>query len=197
MLPDLTAVFEAEGLIDVAYVREDSPLGPLLLAATPRGLVRVAYLGPEVSDEDTVLTDLAARISPRVLAAGGRLDPARRELEEFFARRRHGFEIPLDWRLIVGFARDVLGATHRIPFGEVSSYKSVADAAGNPRAFRAAGTALGKNPLPIVIPCHRVLHTGGGLGGYTGGTWRKQLLLEIERHGATAPKGALGGAPPR
>jgi methylated-DNA-[protein]-cysteine S-methyltransferase len=196
-LPDLTDAFEAAGLLDVAYTFEDSPLGRLLLASTERGLVRVAYLdeadGEDAAGcsvpEDAVLAELAARISPRVLAAPARLDPARRQLEEFFGGSRTDFEVPLDWRLAAGpraghnFASRVLRATAQIPHGQVSSYKQIASAAGRPNAYRAAGTALGSNPLPIVVPCHRVLHSGGGLGGYTGGTWRKRALLAIEGTG--------------
>lgn len=179
-LPDLTARAAEAGLLDVAYVIEDSPVGQLLLAVTKRGLVRIAYLdGGERTDE--VLEDLADHISPRVLAAPARLDEARRELEEFFAGRRRQFELPLDWRLIrPGFGRRVLQATSRIPYGSVSSYKLVAGEAGSPRAYRAAGTALSGNPIPIVVPCHRVLHSGGGIGGYTGGLDRKRTLLAME-----------------
>jgi methylated-DNA-[protein]-cysteine S-methyltransferase len=176
--PDIAPPAWAAGLLDVAYATEDSPVGRLLLAATRRGLVRVAYLD---GDEDAVLADLAVRISPRILTAPARLDEARRELDEFFAGRRRHFELRVDWRLTAaGFARRVLRATARIPYGDVSTYAGVAAAAGSPRAYRAAGTALGHNPLPIVVPCHRVLHAGGGLGGYTGGLERKRVLLEIE-----------------
>ena len=178
-LPDLAAAAADAGLLDVAYVTESSPVGSLLLAATERGLVRIAYLDAP-SDPAGVLAELAERVSPRVLAAPRRLDPVRRELDEFFAGRRHAFDVPLDWRLTSGFAQRVLQATARIPFGAVSSYKGVATDAGSPRAFRAAGTALGSNPLPIVVPCHRVLHAGGGIGGYTGGLARKRTLLTIE-----------------
>ncbi len=177
-LPDLATAAAAEGLLDVAYTTEDSPLGTLLLAATSRGLARVAYLD-EVGEQQA-LAEIAARISPRVLEAPARLDTVRRELDEFFAGRRHRFEIPLDWRLTRGFPQRVLRATARIPYGSVSSYKRVAVEAGSPRAFRAAGNALGSNPLPIVVPCHRVLLSGGGLGGYTGGLDRKRTLLAIE-----------------
>ena len=176
-LPAVTALADEAGVLDVAYTLEDSPVGRLLLAATTRGLVRVAYLD---GGEDAVLADLAARLSPRILAAPPRLDPVRRELEEFFLGARSRFEIAIDWRLSAGFARRVLRATSRIPYGSVSSYKGVAVKAGSPRAYRAAGTALGGNPLPIVVPCHRVLHSGGGLGGYTGGLERKRALLSIE-----------------
>ena len=178
-LPDVADAAAAAGLIDVAYVRTDSPLGPLLLAATDRGLVRISYLEP--GGEDAVLAELASLISPRVLVAPRRLDPTRRELDEFFAGRRRQFELALDWRLAgTGFRRRVLEATARIPYGEVSSYGRVAAGAGSPRAYRAAGSALGANPLPIVVPCHRVLHAGGGLGGYTGGLARKRILLSTE-----------------
>jgi methylated-DNA-[protein]-cysteine S-methyltransferase len=176
--PALDAAAAAAGLLDVAYAITESPVGRLLLASTPQGLVRLAYL--EGSDEEAVLEDLVDRISPRVLAAPRQLDQPRRELDEYFSGRRQGFDAPLDWRLIQGFARRVLGATARIPFGAFSSYKEVAAEAGSPRAFRAAGNALGSNPLPIVIPCHRVLHADGGLGGYTGGLERKLVLLDVE-----------------
>jgi methylated-DNA-[protein]-cysteine S-methyltransferase len=176
-LPDLAAPAARAGLLDVAYATADSPVGPLLLASTERGLVRLAYLD---GDEDAVLGELAARVSPRLIAAPGRLDDARRELEQYFAGRRRGFELPLDWRLSQGFGRRVLQATARIPFGSFSTYKQVAAAAGSPRGFRAAGNALGANPIPIVVPCHRVLHSGGGLGGYTGGVERKRVLLGVE-----------------
>jgi methylated-DNA-[protein]-cysteine S-methyltransferase len=177
-LPDVTAPADAAGLLDVAYATLDSPLGILLLAATPQGLVRIAYLAS--ADEHLLLQQLATRISPRVLAAPRKLDRPRRQLDEYFARRRQRFELPLDWRLSHGFGRRVLSATARIPYGSVSTYKQVATEAGNPRASRAAGNALGANPLPIVVPCHRVLHASGGLGGYTGGIERKRELLTVE-----------------
>jgi methylated-DNA-[protein]-cysteine S-methyltransferase len=177
--PDVIPAALGAGLIDVSYARHDSPLGELLLASTDRGLARVAYLD---GDADLVLAELAERLSPRVLRAPAQLDGARRELEEFFAGRRRHFELALDLRLAAAdFRRRVLRATAQIPYGSVSTYKQVAEAAGSPRAFRAAGTALGHNPLPIVIPCHRVLHSGGGLGGYTGGVERKRTLLAIEQ----------------
>jgi methylated-DNA-[protein]-cysteine S-methyltransferase len=183
-LPDLTQAFERSGLVDVAYTLEDSPVGRLLLAATSRGLARVAYLdaggGPGEVD---VLTDLSRRLSPRIIRAPARLDTPRREFERFFSGKLTSFETPLDWRLTrPGFTRAVLRATGRIPFGQTASYKGVATAAGSPNAFRAAGSALGSNPLPIVVPCHRVLHAGGGLGGYTGGLDRKRVLLTVEGH---------------
>ena len=125
-------------------------------------------------------SSLRRRISPRVLAAPRRLDEPRRELDEYFAAAGARFEIPVDWQLTHGFGRRVLEATARIPFGSVSTYKQVATEAGSPRGSRAAGNALGANPLPIIVPCHRVLHSSGGLGGYTGGLERKRLLLGIE-----------------
>jgi methylated-DNA-[protein]-cysteine S-methyltransferase len=193
-LPDVARGAAAAGLLDVAYVTEDTPVGRLLLAATPTGLVQIAYLdrGSETdtfgsdsdgaqADEDGVLKRLAARISPRILEAPAALDPVRRELDEFFAGSRRAFDISLDWRLTgAGFSRRVLDATVRIPYGSVATYKQVATEAGSPRASRAAGNALGANPIPIVVPCHRVLHTSGGLGGYTGGLDRKRTLLAIE-----------------
>ena len=176
--PDISAPAEAAGLLDVAYTTEDSPVGKLLLAATPEGLIRLAYLdGP---DEDAVLEELAVKVSPRVLAAPRRLDEPRRELDEYFRGGRQRFELALDWRLTRGFGRRVLEATYRIAFGSVSTYKQVASEAGSPRGSRAAGNALGANPLPIVVPCHRILHSTGGLGGYTGGLKRKRALLAIE-----------------
>jgi methylated-DNA-[protein]-cysteine S-methyltransferase len=178
--PGIDDAAAAAGLLDVAYAMLDSPVGRLLVASTPRGLVRIAYLDGD-DDEERALVDLAARISPRVLSAPARVDEPRRELDEYFSGRRSAFELPIDWRLTDGFGRRVLRATARIPFGEVSTYKLVATAAGSPRGHRAAGNALGHNPIPIVIPCHRVLHTGGGLGGYTGGLERKRALLAVER----------------
>ncbi|MCA1588406.1 MAG: methylated-DNA--[protein]-cysteine S-methyltransferase, partial [Chloroflexi bacterium] len=127
-----------------------------------------------------MLQDAADRISPRVLEAPERTDDVRRQLDEYFAGRRRSFDVPLDWRLVRGFAVDVLRATARVPFGALTTYGAVAEAAGSPRAYRAAGNALGSNPIPIVVPCHRVVHTGGGLGGYTGGVSRKQFLLALE-----------------
>jgi methylated-DNA-[protein]-cysteine S-methyltransferase len=179
-LPDLTAAAAAAGLLDVAYATYDSPAGKLLLAATPRGLVRLAYLD-ESGQEDAVLEHLATRVSPRILASPQRLDEPRRELDQYFAGARQAFDVGLDWQLTRGFGRRVLEATSRIPFGATSTYRQVATEAGSPRGSRAAGNALGANPIPIIVPCHRVLHSTGGLGGYTGGLERKQLLLEIER----------------
>ncbi|HEY7876262.1 MAG TPA: methylated-DNA--[protein]-cysteine S-methyltransferase [Actinomycetota bacterium] len=167
----------AGGLVDVAYAWVDSPLGRLLAARTTKGLARISYVG---ENEDLILTDLADRISPRVLEAPARLDDLRRELDEYFHGRRQGFDVPIDWGLTSGFGRRVLKATARIPFGRISSYKQIAAAAGSPRGSRAAGNALGANPIPIVVPCHRVLATGGKIGGYTGGLEKKEWLLTLE-----------------
>jgi methylated-DNA-[protein]-cysteine S-methyltransferase len=166
-----------EGLLDVAYASVDSPLGPLTVAATPRGLVRIDY--PERPLE-LVVAQLAERVSPRVLEAPARLDEVRRELDEYFERRRTSFDLPLDWSLTRGFFRRVLRATARIGYGRVRTYAEVAERAGSPRAVRAAGNALGSNPIPIVVPCHRVVRTGGALGGYGGGLERKEYLLRLE-----------------
>jgi methylated-DNA-[protein]-cysteine S-methyltransferase len=177
-LPDISQAAAAAGLLDVAYATLDSPVGPLLVAATPRGLIRIAYV--DHADEATVLEHLATHVSPRIMAAPRRLDEPRRELEEYFAGARRSFDLPLDWRLTRGFARRVLQATSKIPFGATATYKQMAEQAGSPRASRAAGNALGSNPIPIVVPCHRILHSGGGLGGYTGGVEKKRLLLGVE-----------------
>jgi methylated-DNA-[protein]-cysteine S-methyltransferase len=166
-----------EGLLDVAYGTVDSPLGTLTVMVTPRGLVRLSYPGDGVAEQ---LQQIADRVSPRILEAPERTDDVRRQLDAYFAGRRATFEVPIDWRLVRGFAGEVLRATARIPFGSVSSYREVATAAGSPNAYRAAGNALGSNPIPIVVPCHRVLHAGGGLGGYTGGIDRKRYLLQLE-----------------
>lgn len=174
----LAARAAQEGLVDVAYAQVDSPLGPLTVAGTGRGLVRVAY--PERRLDD-VLADLAEAVSPRVLEAPERLDPIRRELDEYFEGRLRRFSEPIDWSLTRGFFRRVLEATARIGYGEVRTYGEVAARAGSPRAVRAAGNGLGSNPLPVVVPCHRVVRTGGGLGGYTGGIERKEFLLSLER----------------
>lgn len=168
---------EKEGLVDVAYGTVDSPIGKLLVATTGKGLVRISF---HSEAEDLVLSELARRISPRVLELPRRVAPVARELDQYFAGRRRAFEVPLDWSLVGPYARKVLRATARIPFGRVSTYRDVARKAGNPAASRAAGNALGSNPIPIVVPCHRVLRTGGGLGGYGGGLETKELLLRLE-----------------
>ncbi len=176
--PSIVDAAAAAGLLDVAYAQLDSPVGPLVLASTPEGLARLAYV--DEGQEEAVMEDIAARLSPRMLSAPRRLDAPRRELDEYFAGRRHAFDLTLDLRLLSDFTRRVLTATAEIPYGTVATYRDVATAAGSPRGFRAAGNALGSNPLPIVLPCHRVLHSGGGLGGYTGGLARKRVLLAIE-----------------
>jgi methylated-DNA-[protein]-cysteine S-methyltransferase len=186
--PDFAAAAAAAGLLDLAYATTDSPLGPLLLASTDRGLVRVAYL--DFTARDDVLQSLADRVSPRMLEAPARLDEPRREIDAYFDGRRHHFDLPLDWQLMSDFTRRILAATAAIPYGAVSTYGAVAREAGSPRGSRAAGNALGANPMPIVIPCHRVLHAGGGIGGYTGGLERKRTLLAIE----SGPE-PLAGAP--
>jgi methylated-DNA-[protein]-cysteine S-methyltransferase len=178
----LSSLMAAEGLADVSYAPADSPFGPLLLAATRRGLVRLAF--PE-EDIDSVLERLARKISPRIVEAPALLEPARRELEEYFGGGRRRFELRLDWTLVGGFGRRVLRATSQIPYGGVLSYQEVAADAGSPRGYRAAGNALGANPIPIVIPCHRVVLSGGAPGNYGGGPERKRWLLELE--GALPP----------
>jgi methylated-DNA-[protein]-cysteine S-methyltransferase len=181
-LPSATALdlqrVAAEGLLDVAYASVDSPLGPLVVASTPRGLVRLAYTGSR--SEDEVIEDLADKLSPRVLEAPQRLDEVRRELDEYFEGRRDEFDLPIDWSLTRGFTGKVLRQTARIGFGKTSTYAEMASRAGSPRAVRAAGNALGANPIPLVVPCHRVLRSGGALGGYTGGVERKEFLLRLE-----------------
>jgi len=167
-----------EGLLDVAYRQVDSPVGPLLLAATPRGLVRVAY---SFKGHDQVVEDLAARLGPRVLHAPARLDAAARELDEYFAGARTRFELDVDLTLSRGFRRAVLEYLRTIGYGETESYTEVAGHVGNPRAVRAVGSACATNPLPIVIPCHRVLRSDGSPGGYLGGLPAKKLLLDLER----------------
>jgi methylated-DNA-[protein]-cysteine S-methyltransferase len=166
-----------DGLLDVAHGTVDSPLGSLTVMVTPRGLVRLSYPGEGIPAQ---LDEVAHRISPRILEAPERTDQVRRQLDEYFEGARHTFDLPIDWRLVRGFAGNVLRATAHIPFGSVSSYREVAAEAGSPNAYRAAGNALGSNPIPIVVPCHRVLHAGGGLGGYTGGIDRKRFLLRLE-----------------
>jgi len=166
-----------EGLLDVAYTSADSPFGTLLLATTRRGLVRV---GLPNQDPDELLADLAARVSPRVLEAPAELDEVRRELDLYFEGRLDRFDLPLDWRLSSGFRRRVLRAIDRIPYGQTRNYTEMARKAGNERAVRAAGSACGSNPIPLIVPCHRVLRTSGALGGYGGGLPMKQALLELE-----------------
>lgn len=168
---------ESEGLLDVAYRTVDSPVGALLLAATPRGLVRVAY---DIEDHDRVLDTLAGKLSPRVLRAPKRLDGAARELEEYFGGRRRSFDLPLDLSLSKGFRLLVQQYLPSIGYGQTRSYRQVAELVGNPKAVRAVGTACATNPLPVVVPCHRVLRNDGTPGGYVGGPAAKTTLLNLE-----------------
>ncbi len=176
-LDRLAARAAAEGLLDVAYTRVDSPFGPLLLATTTRGLVRI---GLPNQDSDELLVELAERVSPRVLESAAPFDETRRELDLYFEGELTEFDLPLDWRLSRDFRRRVLRAIARIPYGQTRSYTQMAKSAGNERAVRAAGTACGTNPLPLVVPCHRVLRSGGALGGYGGGLPMKEELLRLE-----------------
>ncbi|WP_029287340.1 methylated-DNA--[protein]-cysteine S-methyltransferase [Cellulomonas sp. HZM] len=164
-------------LLDVAYRTLDTPVGTLLLAATPVGLVRVAY---EREGLDEVLAQLAARLSPRVLRAPARLDDTARELDEYFAGRRREFDVPLDRSLSTGFRGEVQRSLPLVGFGTTATYAQVAALAGRPAAVRAVGTACATNPLPVVVPCHRVLRSDGALGGYVGGTDAKAALLALE-----------------
>ncbi len=173
----LAAAAQRDGILDVAYRTVDSPVGPLLLAATDAGLVRVAYA---IEDHDEVLQSLADRISPRVLSAPGRLDETASELDEYFAGRRQAFDLPLDWRLSTGFRRTVLSRLTEIGYGQTASYAAVAALVGNPKAVRAAATACATNPLPVVVPCHRVIYSDGRIGRYLGGPEAKRTLLTLE-----------------
>jgi methylated-DNA-[protein]-cysteine S-methyltransferase len=173
------ARFAGAAPADVHYAQLDGPAGRLVAARTSRGLARLAY-EDDNGGLDAILETLADRLSPRILESTGRLDDVRRELDEYFERRRETFDLPIDWTLVGPFGRRILRATAAIPFGETRSYAQVAAAAGSPKGSRAAGNALGANPIPIVVPCHRVLRSGGGLGGYTGGLHRKELLLRTE-----------------
>jgi methylated-DNA-[protein]-cysteine S-methyltransferase len=166
-----------DGLLDVAYRELATPVGSLLLAATEQGLVRVAY---EVQDHDQVLASLADTVSPRILRAPARLDPVARQLEEYFGGQRRRFDVPLDFRLAHGFRRSVLAHLPDIGYGHTESYAQIAAAAGSPRAVRAVGTACARNPLPVVVPCHRVIRSDGSLGQYAGGAAAKEILLHLE-----------------
>ena len=173
----LAALAETQGLLDVSYRTVDSPLGLLLLAATGEGLVRVAFL---CEDHDAVLARLASDISPRILRAPRRLDWAAHQLDEYFAGKRRVFNVPLDLRLAHGFRRSVLEHLRRIPYGVTQSYAAVARAAGNPSAIRAAASACSHNPIPLVVPCHRVVRSDGTTGEYLGGPEAKRALLALE-----------------
>jgi methylated-DNA-[protein]-cysteine S-methyltransferase len=174
---------ERDGLIDVAYATVDSPIGELLVASTDRGVVRVALpidRGRQ-RPRDEVLEEIAAVVSPRMLEAPNRLDQERRELEDYFEGRRQKFDVPVDWSLTApGFRNRALHAVARIPFGKTKTYAEIAKEAGNPRAFRAAGTACGYNPIPLIVPCHRVVPSSGGIGNYGGGPELKRALLDLE-----------------
>lgn len=173
----LEAAAQAEGLVDVAYTTVDSPVGRLLLATTPRGLIRVAFA---IEDHDQVLESLAAKVSPRILRAPRQLDAAARELDEYFDHKRLAFDLALDLSLSRGFRQLVQRHLPEIGYGQTRSYKEMAEMVGNPKAIRAVGTACATNPLPVVVPCHRVLRADGSLGGYIGGLEAKTILLELE-----------------
>ncbi|MDT7797974.1 MAG: methylated-DNA-[protein]-cysteine S-methyltransferase [Actinomycetota bacterium] len=173
----LVADAEREGLLDLAYRTVDSPVGPLLLAATDRGLVKVAF---DRQDHDAVLAGLASAISPRILRAPARLDPVARQLDEYFTGGRRAFDVPLDFRLARGFRLSVLEHLPDIGYGHTESYAQVAAAAGSPKAVRAVGTACALNPLPLVVPCHRVVRSDGSFGQYAGGEEAKRTLLTME-----------------
>lgn len=173
----LAAEAEREGLLDVAYRTVSTPAGDLLVAATPRGVLKVAW---PTEDPDVVLEMLAGQVSPRVLHAPARLDQAARELDEYFAGRRRVFGVDLDFRLAHGFRRTVLDHLPDIGYGSTASYAEVAAAAGRPAAVRAVGTACARNPLPVLIPCHRVIRSDGTLGQYAGGAEVKRILLDLE-----------------
>ena len=173
----LVADADRQGLLDVAYHTVDSPVGPLLLAATEQGLVKVAF---DRQDHEAVLADLAAAISPRILRAPARLDPVARQLDEYFTGERHAFDVPLDLRLARGFRRAVLDHLAEIAYGHTESYAQVATAAGSPKAVRAVGTACALNPVPVVLPCHRVVRSDGSYGQYAGGPEAKRVLLTME-----------------
>ncbi len=166
-----------DGLVDVAIAEVASPIGSLLVAVTKRGLVRLAF---EDEDRDEVLEHLAALVSPRVLASAGPTDEVRRELDEYFAGERRRFEVRVDRRLMHPFAKDVLAATARVGYGRLATYGQIAQRIGRPTAARAVGVALGSNPVPVVVPCHRVIGASGSLTGYGGGLPRKQALLALE-----------------
>jgi methylated-DNA-[protein]-cysteine S-methyltransferase len=173
----LVAAAAADGILDVAYRTVSTPVGSLLLAGTPAGLVRVVYPS---QGHDAALAQLADLVSPRILHAPGRLDEVARQLGEYFAGQRHVFDVPVDLRLAQGFRRSVLAHLQRIPYGATESYAQVATAAGSPRAVRAAGSACATNPVPIVVPCHRVVRSDGSYGGYAGGADAKLALLTLE-----------------
>ena len=171
---------QASDLLDIAYRTVDSAVGPLLLAATPSGLLRVAFAN---EDRDSVLQNLSERISPRVLESPARLDPIVRQLDEYFTGRRHSFDVALDWSLSQGFRRTVLEHLNAdINYGHTASYAMLARLSGSPKAVRAVGTACATNPIPIFVPCHRVIRSDGTAGAYRGGPAAKRILLDLERN---------------
>jgi methylated-DNA-[protein]-cysteine S-methyltransferase len=180
----LAAAADRDGILDVAYTTVDTPVGSLLLAATGLGLVRVAYAG---ENHDAVLTTLAAKLSPRILRAPKRLDDAARQLDEYFAGARSTFDLSLDLSLSHGFRQTVQRYLPEIGYGRTQSYGQVAAHVGNPKAVRAVGSACATNPLPVVVPCHRVLRSDGTLGGYAGGPAAKSILLALEAGPVSGP----------
>ena len=173
----LSARAADDGLVDVAVATMDLPVGELFVAVTRKGLVTIAF---EDEPREEIVERLARKVSPRVLEAAGPTDDARRELEEYFRARRHVFELGIDRRLMSDFAWEVLRATSGVGFGELATYGQIAERIHRPKASRAVGRALGSNPIPIVIPCHRVVGAGGSLTGYAGGLPRKQALQRLE-----------------
>lgn len=165
------------GLLDVGYHTMDTAIGQILVAATDAGVVRVAF---ETEPFDEVLEQLARSVTPRILAAPQRADPAMRQIEDYLEGRRHHIDVPVDLQLVHGFRRDVTDHLRSIDFGTTRSYGEVAAAIGHPRAFRAVGTACANNPIPLVIPCHRVIKSDGSPGSYLGGSATKTYLLNLE-----------------
>jgi methylated-DNA-[protein]-cysteine S-methyltransferase len=171
---------QAGNLLDIAYRTVDSAVGMLLLAATPRGLLRVAFAN---EGHDVVLQNLSQRVSPRMLEAPARLDPVARQLDQYFTGGRHSFDVALDWSLSHGFRRTVLEHLNAdVSYGATASYAALAQLSGSPKAVRAVGTACATNPIPIVVPCHRVIRSDGTVGAYRGGPAAKRVLLDLEQH---------------
>ena len=174
----LAAAADRDDVLDVAYRTVDSPVGSLLIAATPVGLVRLAFSS---EGHDAVVQDLSDRISSRLLCAPKRLDAVAHQLDEYFSGSRRGFDLPLDWRLSKGFRRAVLShLAVDVGYGTTASYAALARLSGSPKAVRAVGTTCATNPIPVVVPCHRVVRSDGALGGYRGGPAAKRALLELE-----------------
>ena len=173
----LAGLAEAEGLLDVSYRTVDSPFGALLIAATEVGVVRVAF---EREDHSAVLAQLSTVVSPRLLSSTRRTEVVTRQLGEYFEHRRQQFDVPLDLGRVPSFRRSVLTHLADIGYGSTASYATVAAAAGNPRAVRAVGTACSHNPVPLLLPCHRVVRSDGSIGQYLGGADTKAALLAME-----------------